>query len=177
MKINIGRSLLLLFISCLYGAFPGLGLAGVNVNIGVFAPPPPIVVAGPPAMAVIPGTPYVYFAPDVSVDLFFYSGNWYRTHEGHWFRARSYRGPWKYMDHHSISPVLVKLPPDYRKIPPGHQKIPYGQMKKNWRNWEKERHWDGGANGRYGHDIPYGRSTMGRKNSEHHNMGNGRRKN
>ena len=37
---------------------------------------------------------------------------------------------------------LLRIPPRWRDIPPGHDRIPYGQLKKNWRQWEKERRWD-----------------------------------
>jgi len=41
-----------------------------------------------------------------------------------------------------VPAVLLRLPPDYRHVPPGHQRIAHGQLKKNWRTWEKEKHWD-----------------------------------
>jgi hypothetical protein len=48
------------------------GLAEVNVNVGISIPPPPppLVIPAPPPMFVIPRT-YVYFAPEVDVDIFF----------------------------------------------------------------------------------------------------------
>jgi hypothetical protein len=36
----------------------------------------------------------------------------------------------------------MNLPSNWKHIPPGHEKIPYGQLKKNWRAWEREKHWD-----------------------------------
>ena len=125
------------------GFLPAQSHAEVQVNVGIFAPPPPVVISGPPVVTVIPGTAYVYFIPDIQPDIFFYGGCWYRPHEGRWFRARSYGGPWIYMDRGAVPPVLVRLPQDYRHMPPGHQKIPYGQLKKNWKHWERDRHWDG----------------------------------
>jgi hypothetical protein len=116
--------------------------AGVDINIGInFGPPPPVVIPEPPSVVVIPGT-YVYFAPTIGVDILFYQGYWYRPHEGRWYRADAYNGPWVHIDREHIPVALHHLPPDYRHIPPGHQRIPYGQLKANWKTWERERHWD-----------------------------------
>ena len=44
--------------------------AEVNVNINVGPPPPPpIVLASPPRLVIVPGAP-VYYAPDVSFNVF-----------------------------------------------------------------------------------------------------------
>ena len=92
-------------------------------------------------MIVIPGT-YIYAVPDIDVEILFYQGYWYRPHEGHWYRSKSYNGPWAYLDSHRVPRAIFELPPDYYRIPPGHQKIPYGHFKSNWGRWERERHWD-----------------------------------
>ena len=102
-------------------------------------PLPAVVISEPPAVVLIPGTP-VYYAPDVGIDLFFYSGRWYRKHNGYWYRATYYNGPWAYMSAQRVPTVLVHLPPDYYNVLPGHQRIPYGQLKKHWKKWDKERH-------------------------------------
>jgi len=119
------------------------GSADVDVNIGINIPP--VVVAAPPAVVVIPGT-YAYFVPDVSADIFFYHGYWYRPYQGRWFRAGSYNGPWGYIAPARVPGVLVHLPRDYHHIPPGHDRIPYGQLKKNWGKWEREKYWDKHSN-------------------------------
>ena len=110
----------------------------VNINIG---PPPAYVLHAPPSIVVIPGT-YVYVAPDVGVDILFFKGYWYRPHEGRWYRAKSYNGPWGHLASGKVPRALIALPPDYRRVPPGYRHIPYGELKKNWRRWERERHWD-----------------------------------
>ena len=73
--------------------FPGSGISKVSVQINI----PPLVISAPPVVAVIPGT-YVYFSPEVEVDLFFYGGYWYRPYRGGWYRAYSYDGPWVHID-------------------------------------------------------------------------------
>ena len=125
-----------------FSGYPTHGIAGVNVNIGVnIGPPPPVVIPAPPPVVVIPGS-YVYFAPDVRVDILFYHGYWYRPYESRWYRGTDYNGPWVYVEPPMVPVVLLHLPPDYRHVPPGHGHIPYGQLKKNWRTWENEKYWD-----------------------------------
>jgi len=120
---------------------PQSGFAGVDVNVGINVPLPVFVFHAPPPVVVIPGT-YAYAVPDVDIDIVFYQGYWYRPHRDYWYRSTSYNGPWKYIVHDRVPGVLHSLPPDYRHVPPGHQRIPYGQVKKNWKNWERDRHWD-----------------------------------
>jgi len=121
-------------------AYSNRAIADVNVNVGINIPPP-LVISAPPPVVVIPRT-YVYFPPEVEVDIFFYHDYWYRPHQARWYRSESYKGPWVHIVTEKVPPVLLRLPPDFRHVPPGHQPIPYGQVKKNWRTWEKERYWD-----------------------------------
>jgi hypothetical protein len=114
----------------------------VASNAGLPRPPlPPLVIPAPPPVFLIPGT-YAYFAPDVDADLFFYGGFWYRPYGGRWYRAPHYRGPWGFVGMRRVPGVLINLPPGYRNVPPGHERIPYGHLKRNWKTWERERHWD-----------------------------------
>lgn len=114
--------------------------AEVNLNIGINAGPPAYVIPAPPPVVVIPGT-YVYYAPGLKVDILFYHGYWYRPHGSHWYRARSHNGPWSFVSPGRVPRPLVALPHDYRHVQ-GREHIPYGQLKKNWKRWEQERHWD-----------------------------------
>ncbi len=143
---------------------PAMSNAEVNVNINV--PLPALVIPGPPALIVIPGT-YVYYPPDVDVDIFFYHGYWYRPFRGGWYIANGYNGPWRAIGPRRMPRALIDLPPGYRRVPPGHERIPYGQVRKNWRAWEKERHWDhpGGEHGGPGHGRERGHGR-GRYNED-----------
>jgi len=138
-------------LSVLLGGLVSLGavtdsIAGVNINIGTpdlnisVGTPPPVVIQSPPPMAVIPGS-YVYMAPNVGVDILFYHGQWYRPHEGHWFSAHSYNGPWVHIAPARVPRAILDLPPGYRRPPPGYQRIPYEHVKGNWGRWEREKHW------------------------------------
>ena len=114
--------------------------AGINVNIGVNLPAYRF--AGPPEVVVIPGT-YVYMVPDIDVDILFFQGYWWRPYEGQWYRSRDYRGSWRHVDRRSIPRGLRDLPQDYRhRLSPGYERIPHGDVQRNWKKWEKERHWD-----------------------------------
>jgi len=108
--------------------------AGVNL--------PAIRFPAPPAMVVIPGT-YVYMVPDIDVDVLFFQGYWWRSYEGRWYSSRDYKGGWRYIEPRSIPRGLRVLPQDYRhRITSGHERIPHGDVQKNWKKWEKEKHWE-----------------------------------
>ncbi len=149
--------------------FPAAGYSGVNVNINI--PLPSLVISGPPTMMVIPGS-YVYFAPDVEADLFFYRGYWYRPYQGEWYYSVEYNGPWGRIAIGNVPTALINLPPDYRHMHPGYDRMPYGMVKRNWRNWEKERYWDNYERRRTREDEDYdgdGYSSQHRR----HGMGRG----
>lgn len=107
----------------------------VNVNVGL----PVLKVGSDPMMAVIPGT-YVYFAVDLDDDLFFYQGYWWRIHKGRWHRATAAGGPWVFFK--TVPHPLLNLPPGWRNLPPGHAKFKFNVVKRNWKQWEKEKRWD-----------------------------------
>jgi hypothetical protein len=140
-KIKIGLALIgAIFITLTWSVAPSS--AGVNVHVGIGIPlPPPLVIPVPPPVVPIPRTS-VYFPPTIDVEILFFGGYWYRPYQDHWFRSRSYNGPWVFLEPHRVPRALIGLPPDYRHIPPGYRHIPYGQFKKNWGRWDRERYWD-----------------------------------
>jgi hypothetical protein len=118
------------------------GIAEVNVKVGInVSPPPALVIPLPPPMYVIPKT-YVYFAPKVEVDVFFYQGYWYRPHQGHWYQSKNYNEHWVYIPPKKVPTVLLNLPPNFRQVPPGHRHISYRHLKNYWSTWEKEKYWE-----------------------------------
>ena len=112
--------------------------AEVNINVGIS--PPPLVIHGPPELVVIPGT-YVYFLPDVQVDVFFYHGYWYRPYGGRWYRSVSYEGPWGYITSAYVPRVFFRLPPRFRSMEV-YRRIPHRELHRNWRTWERQKYWD-----------------------------------
>lgn len=132
--------------------------AGVNVSINI--PLPGLVFVAPPAMAVVPGT-YVYVAPEADADLFFYQGYWYRPYNGRWYVSVDFNGPWGSIAFNHVPQALINLPPAYR-VPPAYARMPYGMVRRNWRTWEEERHWDNYARGGgYASPSPGYRRGMG----------------
>ncbi len=123
--------------------------ARARLNIGInFSLPPAIIFAEPPQMVVIPET-YVYVAPYLNVDIFFHQGWWWRPWEGRWYRSQHYNSGWRrYRD----------VPSFYRSVPSGwrhefkekrwqghdwrYQKVHPQDVRRNWRGWEKGRHWE-----------------------------------
>ena len=97
----------------------------IGINLGV-PPPPSIVIPAPPQLVVVPSTPAVRYAPDVGVNLFFYGGRYYTFHEGGWFAAPVYNGPWVYVQPVRVPRPLLVVPARYYRIPPGHLERAYG---------------------------------------------------
>lgn len=117
-----------------------IGDGGVNVSIGSNLPA--FRFSAPPDVVVIPGT-YVYMVPDIDADVLFYQGDWWRPYGGNWYRSEDFNGPWSYVEPGRIPSGLRALPQDYRhRLSPEYERIPHGDVKRNWKQWEKEKHWD-----------------------------------
>ncbi len=136
---------------------PARSNAGVNISINI--PLPGLVVSAPPALVMVPGT-YVYFAPDLDVDVFFYQGYWYRPYGGYWYISADYRGPWGYVAVDRMPLVLLNLSPYYRSVPRGYGRMPYGTVMRNWRAWESG-HYGNRHDGYRGSDEDYNRDGRG----------------
>jgi len=110
--------------------------------------PPPIPFAAPPEMVVIPET-YVYVAPDIAVDLFFWGGWWWRPWEGRWYRSHYYNRDWSY--YNSVPSFYFDVDPGWRGYYRdrnwyGHrwdyERIPNQRLQQNWRSWQNDRRWE-----------------------------------
>lgn len=130
----------------------------IGVNIGVPAPPvpvvvapvppvvvtppapaivvapPPIVFAAPPALVLVPGSS-VYYVPSANFNVFVFGGRYYSLHNGTWFMAPSHSGPWATVPPERVPHSVIAVPHAYYKIPPGHAKgmgapgVPSGHAK------------------------------------------------
>ncbi len=134
-----------LFVMMLAVPMPAKAEVSIGISISL---PPPMVLSEPPELIVLPNS-YVYVAPDMDEDLYFYNGWWWRPWGGHWYRSRSYGSGWSY---------YRNVPSFYRGIPSGwrhdyrehrwqgrpwdHQRIPHQQLHQNWKSWEKNRYWE-----------------------------------
>lgn len=98
----------------------------VGINFSLGSSPPQEVVMVPSG---------VYFVPDQSIDVFFYSGYWWATRDSKWYRSRDYNGAWRVVDRRYVpAPVHhIYEVPNYREVYVKHdgRRIPYGQWKKN----------------------------------------------
>ena len=142
MRLLWGTLLLALALVC-----PQPSMARLEVDVSISLPPP-IEFHEPPLLIVVPET-YVYVVPDVEVDIFFYDGWWWRPWEGRWYRSRDYGSGWGYYQ---------EVPSFYREIPATWrddyraqrwrgqqwdiQRIPQQQVQRNWRGWQKNKHWE-----------------------------------
>ncbi len=127
-----------------------------EVNVSINVPLPGLYISAPPVMAVMPGTS-VYYPPEVSVDIFFYHGNWYRPYHQGWFISNSYNGPWRSVEVGHVPHSVINIPPGYRSVHPRYDRIAHDDMRRNWRSWERDRHWDrdehrGRGHEEHGHD-------------------------
>ena len=141
-KLFFGTLLSALMLVC-----PLHTMAEISINIGI--PLPPVIrFSGPPRLVVLPET-YVYVAPDVDEEIFFYDGWWWRPYEGGWYRSRDYSSGWH---HYRNEPSFYRQIPrgwrnDYREHQwRGHQwnvePIPHAQVQTHWKNWKKVKHWE-----------------------------------
>jgi hypothetical protein len=134
-------------IVCAIACLRGAASAGVQINIGIPAPPS-IVIEAPPRLVVVPDVGEVQYAPDLGYNYFFYGGQYYTFHEDHWFVAPAYNGPWVYVPRAHVPPPLIRVPVRYYKVPPGHAKRMYERGRGgHWRG--EPRHGDHHDRGRW----------------------------
>src|SRR5213594_3299966 len=89
----------------------------IGINIGAPPPPPPVVVEAPPPLVVVPATP-VYYAPSLPYNYFYYGGLYYTFHDGHWFYAAGFNGPWSFVAIERVPRPILAVPVRYYKVHP-----------------------------------------------------------
>jgi hypothetical protein len=140
------RKLIFKILLTLVILLPVSAMAGVSVHVNIPLPPP-IVFAAPPEVVPLPESD-VYVVPDVQEEIFFSGGWWWRPWEGRWYRSHYYDRGWAH---------YRGVPAFHRNIPPGwrddfrnhrwqgqpweHQRVNHGDLNRNWRGWEKNKHW------------------------------------
>ena len=122
-------------------------MAAVNISVNI-ALPPPIAFAAPPELIVIPET-YVYVAPDIDVDLFFWNGWWWRLWEGRWYRSHYYNRGWGY--YNRVPSFYFDVDPGWRGYYRDHnwyghrwnyERIPNQRLQQSWKTWQNGRYWE-----------------------------------
>jgi len=141
-KISFGTIILALAI-----VVPLPTLAGTNISIGISLPP--LVFESPPDVIVIPDTNDVYAVPDISVELYFWNGWWWRPWEGRWYRSQYYDRGWAY--YNDVPSFYYDVDPGWRRYYRdrnwnGHRwnyvRIPNRQLQQSWKSWQKDRQWE-----------------------------------
>jgi hypothetical protein len=122
---------------------PKNGLAEINLNINIGAPP--VVVAEPSEVVLIPGSG-VYFVADAGPDLFFHAGFWWSPRGDRWYRSQAHNGPWVIVEHRYVPVQVVRVPNDYRVRYRKVKHVPYGQ----WKKAHYQKSYNNGQNGNNG---------------------------
>ena len=91
---------------------------GVGVSIGTPPPAPVFVFENEPEVILVPRT-RVYYVSHSDFDLFRYGRYWYINRGGWWYRARSYSGPFIYMEYAKVPVEIVRVPAKYHRHPLG----------------------------------------------------------
>jgi hypothetical protein len=135
----------MLSASLLLASIPSMARVDIGINIAL---PPLIQFSAPPEVVAIPET-NVYVDPDIDVDIFFYSGWWWRPWQGQWYRSRDYRSGWAC--YRNTPSFYNDLPSGWRHAYTEHrykgkewnyQRIPHEQLQRNWREWDRNRYWE-----------------------------------
>jgi len=92
-------------------ALPGLAQAQASVQFSVNLP-----VVLPPLVVVEPG---VRVVPDVEEEIFYVDGFYYVRRGPVWYRSRTHRGGWAYVEPRFVPARIVRIPPgQYRRWHP-----------------------------------------------------------
>jgi len=82
---------------------------GVSLSIGDAPPPPVIVVRQEPHVVYVPEA-RVYYVDDSRDDWFRVGTYWYIEREGYWYRASSYRGPYRVIERRYVPTTVWRVP-------------------------------------------------------------------
>jgi len=80
--------------------------SNIGVSIGAY-----------PSLVVVPGHP-VYYAPGLSLNLFFYDGLYWLYHDDRWYSSHWYNGPWLVVGIDVVPRVILQIPVRYYRNPP-----------------------------------------------------------
>jgi hypothetical protein len=135
---NSGKGIRYLLAGAAIAAAMGFsGPARAEVSVSINLGPPPIVVAEPPGVVLIPQS-QVYFVPDPQIDVFFYGGYWWSPRGDRWYRARAYNGPWGVIERSRVPRAVIYVPGDYRARYERERHYPYGHWKKEHSRWDRQ---------------------------------------
>lgn len=124
-----------ILVAATLGIIPGSGLAHTAVHFG-------IQIGAPPQLAVVPGTP-VYYAPPLLYNYFLYGERYYLFHNGAWFFAPTYNGPWTVTAVHYVPRPILRVPVAYYPAPPHwrrHGPPPWAHAWGHGKKWRGRHH-------------------------------------
>jgi len=135
----------------LAGTFAATPVHAADVHVDVNIGPPVWAYDVPPQVVVVPGVPHVYYAPELGVNFFTYSGRYYTYEHDRWYVAYGGHGPWTYVERRYVPAPVLHVPTRYYRVPPrlvggGHWNHSYyGQGKAsyhhgNGKHWNHDNH-------------------------------------
>jgi hypothetical protein len=127
----------------------------IQLHVGDRYPGTNIVFRHEPDIVVVPSS-RVYYVRNYDYDLYRYGSNWYYCDGVNWYRARSYRGPFLFINYKSVPKAVQTVPARYRRhwknLPPGNA---YGHYKSARREAPRDQR----------HDVRHENRKDSRKNS------------
>ena len=102
-------------------AAPAWAGTSLRVTMGLTnAPPPPVVIyrETPPVVLIPQSAVYVVVDEDRGYDFFRYGVYWFIWNDGYWYRARSYRGPYRAIETRYVPAAIWKVPQKHWKRHP-----------------------------------------------------------
>ena len=95
---------------------------GVSIQVGDAYRGASLDFRSEPDVVVVPATK-VYYVQNYGSDVYRYGKYWYFVESGHWYRARSWRGPFVHVHMNSVPRSVRTVPVNYRRNwngPPPH---------------------------------------------------------
>lgn len=126
-------SVLLIASACVHPPTPH-----VKGDRPLMPPPPPLLFPAPPMLGFLDGYD-VYVVVNVSENVVFYQGAWYRLHNYEWHRGSAHNGPWHKVPPGHIPRTLRGLPHNMKDRVKTQQHLKHHDVERNWRQWDKER--------------------------------------
>lgn len=86
----------------------------VNLQVGERYNGPSIVFTHQPDVEMIPDT-RVYYVSNCDYDMYRYGSYWYYCYDNGWYRGRSPRGPFAFINYRTVPRAVYSVPPRYRR--------------------------------------------------------------
>lgn len=119
---------------------------GFHIGIGNAPPPPRVVFYDEPEVVYVRSAGVYVVDSRYDYDIFRYGGYYYTCHDGYWYRARGYRGPFRAID--------------VRHVPRRVFSVPERHWKRHWKHSHYARydddHRDGKRRSKRGHGRGHG---------------------